>query len=573
MNQQLTGYPSIDKPWTKYYTQEEKTLQIPEGSMFDYLYERNKDYPDDIAMEYYGHRYTFKDLFHLIDRCCRNLSALHIGIGDIVTVQAISIPQSIILIYALNKLGACGNMLYPDAKATDVISSMENTQSKLLIVVDKIFEKYENDLPVDLGNTVILMNVAEEMSFLPRLIARKKAAYTRKNPGITAISWSQFMQGEGTAYAVSHDSQIPAFMLRTGGTTGIPKEVVLSSRNFNAVAEGTFYTKLCPKWERQKVYLLLLPPFIAFGIGSGIHHSLSFGTKLVISLDVSPSAISALFLRYKPNYVVAGTVQIEQLMIDLKNKKSDLHHIDLLAVGGEAMSSGFEDSLKEFLAEHRSNVIPIKGYGLTETAATVVAETIYANKKSSVGIPLAVCNMKVVDPDTGEELTYNKQGEICLSSPGVMQEYYKNPEATSDIIETIDGVRWLHTGDIGEISEDGLLTITGRIKRIIVCKEGIVYHKVFPQLLEDQFSKIPGVKEISIVGRNDPDTGNALVAFVVSDAGVDFGSVKKKLTEFAGQKLERFERPVEYVCMKELPRTLIGKVDFRNLEKQAAEAL
>lgn len=98
-----------------------------------------------------------------------------------------------------------------------------------------------------------------------------------------------------------------------------------------------------------------------------------------------------------------------------------------------------------------------------------------------------------------------------------MQGYYQNQKATDEVIEIVDGERWLHTGDLGYISEDGLLTITGRIKRIIVCKEGIVYHKVFPLLLEDQLSKLPGVKEISIVGKPDDAVGNVLVAFVVAE--------------------------------------------------------
>lgn len=569
----LTGYPSIDKPWLKYYSNEEKSMVIPEGSMYDYLYEKNKDYPNDIALIYYGHKYTYNKLFELIDRCCRNLSELGVKRGDIVTIQAISLPQVIVLIYALTRIGACGNMLYPDAKADEVISSMKKTNSHLLVVVDVLLSSYENDLPSSFDDKIILLNITDEMSFVPRQIARRKATYKHKNPKSNIITWKEFIGSDGNNYEECHDSMIPAFMLRTGGTTGIPKEVVLSSRCFNAGAEEIYWAPMCPRWKRQKTNILLLPPFIAFGIASGIHNALSYGVKTVISLEISPEAVTKQFLKHKPNYIIAGTVQIEQLMKDLITKPVNMSYIQMLCVGGESMNQSFEKNLRSFLIEHHCNAIPFKGYGLTETAATVTMETLQANKIGSVGIPLALCNMKIIDPETGKELTYNTPGEICLSSPGIMMEYYNNREATEDLIEVIAGEKWLHTGDIGIITEDGMLTITGRIKRIIVCKEGVIYHKVFPQLIEDKLTIIDGVLEICIVGQPNEEAGNIPVAFVVPNDKENFNQVKKALIEYCSANLEKYESPTHYYYMTKLPRTLIGKVDYLVLEKLAEEQI
>ncbi len=562
----LTGYPSIDKPWEKYYSEEEKNVTIPEGSMFDFLYERNCQYPKEIALEYYGNKISYCELFRQIDQCCRNLSALGIKKGDIVTVQSIPLPQVIELMYALNKLGACGNMLYPDAGAEEVIESMQKTDSHLLVVVDMILSTYEKDLPASFNDQIILLNVTNEMSFIPKLILNRKTSYKKTNINLRTITWKEFISGKGTDYQSSHDNTIPAFMLRTGGTTGIPKETVLTSKNFNAITEAAYRAHICSQWVRQKTDILLLPPFIAFGIGSGIHDALCFGLKTVITLDISPAAVSRLFLRYKPSYIIAGTVQIERLMSDLKTRKVDLSYIQMLSVGGEAMNLAFEESLRSFLREHNCNVLPLKGYGLTETSATVTMETIGANAPCSVGIPFALCNMKIIDTDTGKELPYNTTGEVCLSSPGIMQGYYKNPQATDEVIEIIDGERWLHTGDIGIISEDGLLTLTGRIKRIITCREDNIYHKVFPLLIEDRLAKIDGVHEISIVGRPDEVAGNVPVAFVVVDDQESYSEVEKRLRDYCMVNLQSYERPADYVCMKALPRTLIGKVDYRKLE-------
>ncbi len=567
----LTGYPSIDKSWEKYYSEEEKNMTVPKGSMFDYMYERNKGFPSDIALEYYGRKTSYGELFKLIDSCGRNLAALGVKKGDIVTVQTIPLPQVVVIIYALNRMGACGNMLYPDAKAKDVIASMEKTDSKVLIVVDKILSSYEQDLPPYFDKHIILLNIAEQMSFVPRMLAKRKLSYHQLNKEIKTNSWKAFINGQGIDYEENHDGTLPAFMFRTGGTTGIPKEVLLSSNNFNYVAEGVYHSRISDKWNRKKTSLLLLPPFIAFGTGSGIHHSLSYGTKLVITLDVSPAVIAGLFEKYRPNYITAGAVQIEQLVYDWDKRKASLEYVEMLAIGGEAITLTFEEKLQLFLKKHGCDAIPIKGYGLTETTGCVIAERIDAHKIGSVGIPLSLCELRIIDTTNGLDLGYDTAGEICISSPGIMQGYFMNQEATDEIIEEKDGIRWLHTGDIGTISQDGLLTITGRIKRIIVVKEGTLYHKVFPLLLEGQLVKIPGIQEICIVGRQDSETGNALVAFVVPKDMGAFQETERRLKDYCNTNLQSFEKPKEYIFLKEMPRTLIGKVDYRKLGQSQEE--
>ena len=209
----LTGFPSVDKPWTRFYTQTEKEAAIPEGSMFDYLYEQNKAYPSETAIEYYGRKITYQELFRSIDQCCRNLAALGIKKGDIVTIQSLPLPQVIILIYALTRMGACGNMLYPDAKAKDVVSSMKKTSSDLLIVIDKMLSGYETELPDSFRSTIILLNVADQMPFLPGMIVRKAAAYHQQNHKLHTITWKAFIGGKGEDYEENHDADLPAFML------------------------------------------------------------------------------------------------------------------------------------------------------------------------------------------------------------------------------------------------------------------------------------------------------------------------------------------------------------------------
>ncbi len=565
----LTGYPSIDKPWLKYYSEDALRAELPAGSMFDYVFRRNADHPKDIALAYYGNKISYQALFEKIDRCASGFSYLGVKKGDVVTVQAIAVPQLVAVLYALNKLGACCNMLMPDARAADVEHVMERTQSKLLVVVDKLLSSYEMEFSDAFDKPILLINVADEMGFPVRMFAKKKAAYTQQNGHLSTLIWKKFLALPVCEYTPNHDSDVPAFMVRTGGTTGISKEVVLTNRNFNSVAEAMFYTDMSHGWIRQHTNLNLLPPFIAYGIGSGLHHPLSYGITSIIVLDISPRAVGKLFAKFHPNYVMAGTVQAERMMRDLQQQKVDMSSLELMSVGGEAMSKKFELEYNKFLKEHHCKTFLTKGYGLTETSAAVIAETLCANALGSVGIPIPFCNIKIVDMDSGEELPYNNEGEIYISSPGLMQEYYKNPAATDEVIVEQNGVRWLRTGDVGSISQDGLLTITGRIKRMIVCFENDIYHKVFSKLLEEKLETVEGVSEIAIVGVADKASAHRLVAFIVPEHDCDVEALKERVMRFSSANFETYEQVHEIYCVDALPRTLIGKVDYRALEKEA----
>ena len=196
-------------------------------------------------------------MFRQIDKCCRNLTAIGVRKNDIVTVQSISLPQVVVIVYALTRIGACGNMLLPDAKVEEIVSSMNKTHSKLLIAVDKLYENYEENLPETFDKTIILLNVGDQMGLFPRLLTKRKTAYTKRNKKMHTLPWRSFLNGTGKNYEESHDSDCPAFMLRTGGTTGIPKEVVLSSKGFNAIAESTFSSNICIGFKRQHFLFVL----------------------------------------------------------------------------------------------------------------------------------------------------------------------------------------------------------------------------------------------------------------------------------------------------------------------------
>lgn len=323
-------------------------------------------------------------------------------------------------------------------------------------------------------------------------------------------------------------------------------------------------------FERKKRFLCVLPPFIAFGLTVTIHMPLSFGLQTALCIAADPTEIGSFVEQYKPNYIICGTAQAEKMMIALDTKRTDLSNLELLGVGGDALPIALERRMNEFLTSRKSKTRIIQGYAMSETSASSTAAVYTIHKQGTVGIPFVYTTIKVVGVDTMDELSYGQNGEICINTPCAMMGYYQNEKETNSILKRhSDGSLWVHTGDIGNIDQDGFVTIVGRIKRMILTQEGNVFHKVFPKILEDKFLEVKGVEAISIVAKQSKETTNDLVAFVVLDMITPEEEALVALDQFATENLERYERPKKYIFLNRLPLTTVGKVNYRMLEQEA----
>ena len=571
----LTGYPCIDKPWLKYYSEEAIHAPLPECTMYEYIRNNNKDHLEDIALVYFGRKISYKSSIAAIDQTAAAFVKLGIKRGDVVTIQSLSVPQVVYIIYALSKIGAVANLIFANDNAEAVKASLMETDSHVLIAMEPIFNAIKNDLNDADLDAAIVMRVQDEMDFVTKSIySIATKAKKIKTDGIIQ-SWDAFYAaGNGKTVDVLGCSGDPVIMVYTDGTTGKSKAVVLSNYNINAGALQYVYLG----FERQNTMLCALPPFIAFGITVTLHTPLAFGLKTALCVGADPTEIGGFVQKYKPNYIICGTAQAEKMMAAIQDKKIDLSFLKCLSLGGDVLPEKLEDKLNEFLIAHNAKIRIAQGYAMSETSAATAASTrtidttVY--KKGTIGVPLVHTNLKIVDPETGETLKYGQNGEISIHGPCTMMEYFKQPEETGKVLKIHDdGLLWVHTGDIGSVDEDGFITISGRIKRMILTFEDNVCHKVFPKLLEDEYAKCACIKAISIVGRGRKDESlvNDLIAFVVCEDGVSETFAQAELRKFAEEHFETYERPVQYVCLNQLPHTTIGKVDYRALEKEAAE--
>jgi len=209
---------------------------------------------------------------------------------------------------------------------------------------------------------------------------------------------------------------------------------------------------------------------------------------------------------------------------------------------------------------------------MTEICAAVcaTAQKDY-NKVGCIGIPFTHSVVAVFNPDTGEELGYNQEGEICMQGPHIMLGYYGNPNETQQMLKKHTGNQlWLHSGDLGSIDEDGCIYIKGRLKRMIIRSDGF---KVFPSVIETVILKNPYVSACCTVGMRDKSNsqGQLPLAFVVLNEQCDKTTAKEELLDLCKTELPEYAQPVDFVFVDSLPLTPIGKIDYRALEKQAEE--
>ena len=569
----LTGFPSIDKPWLKYYSEEAINAPLPECTIYEYLMENNRDYPEDIAIQYLGRKIKYGELFRQIDRTAAAFSALGVKPGEIVTVALPSIPEALYVVYALNKIGAVSNMIHPLAGEKEILHYLNEVQSEVAV----LFEGTYNIIKDSIGQTkvkqAVVVSAGESLPFGVKQLYFLKTPRVKLPQRSVFQSWRDFLAAGANTAAPSFqkDPHTMALISHTGGTTGEPKGVMCSDYNVNACMVQI----VCNfTYQRQGCCLSVLPPFINYSLVESMMAMFAIGYKVVLLPDYKPRQFSTYLEKYRPNIILSIPPYWEVLLNDEAVKKLDLSCLEQIYYGGEGMSVEKEAEISDLLLSCGAKTALCKGLGSTELVAGATQSFPDCNSLGSVGVPLGYTNCAIVDPETYEEKTYHQAGEICFSGPTLMLGYYNKPEATDEIVKIHeDGQRWLHTGDIGYLDENGVLFVTGRIKRILMTKgkEGNIT-KIFPDRIEKALATHPAVELCCVVGIPDEERINYPKAFVVTKAGViKDNALTEELLHLCKDKLPGYMVPEEIEYRSDLPRTPRGKIDYRALEEMAKE--
>ncbi len=567
----LTGYATIDKPWLKYYSEEEISSQLEPKTAYEYLYEKNKDHLDEKKINYYGNKISYKFLFDEIEKYRIAFINLGIKAGDVVSFTTITTPELIFSMYALNRIGAISNMIDPRTQGKGLRQYLNETKSKYLFSLGLFNEETKEGIKDTQIEKVFVINPTNYAPKVINLVATLAGKLQKANRGIYTDKIRPFNEFYDLAKKPlkedvkdkEYEPDYPVAITHTGGTTGFPKGVLHTNDNFNHISHQFENSGI--KLTRDDVFLNVTVPFVAFGIINAMHHFLSVGSNSIIIADYKPPMTAKLVSKYNPTIMLGAPSYFEGIL-DVKKAS----RIKYLIAGAEATKISFENEMNKKIERLGGKKRFIKGYGLTEVSAcATVASYNECNKVGSVGIPLVDTTVGIFNPDTYEEMKYGELGEVCISGPGMMTEYYNNPEETSKIIRTHrDGKQWVHSGDIGYIDEDGVLFITDRIKRIFT----INGFKIYPSRLENLITLLPEVSKCSVIGVEDGPNYKMVMHIVpaipISNNELD-SLVHKTIAE---SDLPNYYEPSEIIYKEDLPINHAGKVDVIKLKEEYIKA-
>ena len=556
-------------PWKDHLGDIPFTLEYFQGAMWEGVEIQAKERPNAVAMDFMGKAITYRELQKNIEACARSLRTIGIRPGDSVTIAMPNCPQGIYMFYAVNMVGAIAGMVHPLSSEKELEFYINETDSVLVVTLDQFYHKIEAIRQNTGLINVVIARIKDELSQPIKagymLTEGRKIAKIPDDAPI--IPWEDFMKiGRACSYnfKVHRTFNDPAVVLFSGGTTGVSKGIVLTNGNFNALGAQIVATN--PMFRKGDKMLAAMPIFHGFGLGVCIHSMLFVGGRCILVPRFTPKSYAKLMVKKRCNFVAGVPTLYEALLRLPKMEKADLSCLKGVFSGGDSLSIELKKKLDKWLYDHNSTIQVREGYGTTETVTACCLTPPHMHKEGSIGLPFPDTYIKIVKPDTDEELPYGEEGEILLSGPTVMKEYLKHPEETAQTLRThADGLTWVYTGDLGTMDNEGFVYFRGRSKRMIVTSG----YNVYPAQLENIFDSCDLVSMSCVIGVPDPYKMQKVKVFVVPASGVEpTEATKEEILKYASKRIAKYAMPKDLEFRAELPKTLVGKVAYRKLEEE-----
>lgn len=552
-----------ERPWIKYYQGMPDTLNYFNGSMYDYLEESALRNSSRIAYKYYNTEATYKSFMKKIAKIANALTQFKIVENECVTLCLPNTPESFALIYAINKIGAIANIVHPLSTTAEIERALKETNSSVLFCSDASMPKAKH---IKVKHFIMVPSNASLMGLLRTLYNIKERKNLKLEDGM--ISWEKFLsyKTEKDAY-VKRKNEDPAAIIYSGGTTGKPKGIILSNMNFNAMALQTI--NVCDKAVPGNTLLSALPIFHVFGLSIGVHSGFIGGMTSLIVPRLNTKKINKELKKYKPSVYPAVPSLLKMTLSDKDPGKTAFKDIKVLVVGGDYLSPELKKEMEKYLHNRGSDAVIKIGYGLSEatgfSCSTAPIDEKYANK-GALGVPNPDTMIKIFEPNSDIEKTPEDIGEICISGPTVMMGYINEEKETNKtLLLHNDGKIWLHTGDLGYMTKDGLFYYSSRLKRMIISNG----YNIYPIELEDIISKCKYVDSCTVVAVPHKIKNQTPKAVIVLKEGIeDTFEIRNEIKSYCFKNIARYAVPSEYEFRKMIPKTAIGKVDYRSLQKK-----
>jgi long-chain acyl-CoA synthetase len=547
----------LSKPWLKHYPQGvPASVEVPLKSVAQVFDEATERDPGRPAVVFYGRTLSYRELRDATDRLACALARLGVQKGDRVALYLLNSPQFIIAYFAALKCGATVTPISPVYTSHEVRHQLEDSGARVAICQDILYEKIEKT-GVALDH-VIVTNVGEYLPALKRMFSKKFDLPAAAN----VLSLQALLKAhppEPPRVVIDPKADLAALPY-TGGTTGNPKGVMLTHYNLIAAYTGAQSTFAAME-PGKEVILAFLPFFHIYGQVVIMLTGLLQGNLLVLFTTPDTEEILAAMERYKATVFYGVPTLYEYLKEHKDTDKVNWRRLKLILSGADTLH---ESTMSGWAKRTGSRIT--EGYGLSEACATSHINPIDRPKNGSFGCPVPNMQAGVVKPETLEFAAPGEIGELVLAGPNVMLGYWKKPEESARVFFDRGGVRWMRTGDLVRMDDEGYFHFYDRSKDLIKYKG----YSIFAKDVEDVLYGHPQVKSAGVIGVSDPSVGQRIKAIVVLQGDARGKVSEDEIKAYCRKQLADYKVPHIVEFRGELPKTDVGKVSRRELREESA---
>ena len=552
-----------NRPWLRFYGKVPHSLTYPQLTLYEALCATATRVPEAIAWDFFDTTSTYRQFVNDIAICADALAAVGLKAGDRLLISMPTSPQGVIAFYAANKLGALPALIHPLSTAPEIEHYLNISKARVVLTLDAFYATFAAVKPKLPLVTLILARIPDTLSPLRRFgFWLTKGRHILRVPADDRVRWwAELMSARHpVAVRTAGSTDDAAAILFSGGTTGTPKGILLSNRNF--IAEGMAVASWGGIGAGDSI-LAIMPIFHGFGLGVCVNAAFMAGGKSILVPVFTAQIVAKLIRTKRPNLLVGVPTLFDALSRDPSLQHADLSCLRATFSGADTLPRPVKQRFEALVRARGGNVQLLEGYGLTEAVSGIMATPVDEYREGSIGLPLPDMLASICRVGTGEELPPGEEGEICIAGPAVMMGYLDEPEATDEALRVhADGRTWLHTGDLGRMDSDGFFYFSARLKRMIKTSG----FNVYPAQVEAVLYQSPFVAEACVVGVPDPEQVERVKAFVVlKDPAKANAEMEKSLIETCRASLIKWSCPREVEFRRELPKTRVGKVDYKVL--------
>jgi long-chain acyl-CoA synthetase len=560
-------------PWLAHYDEgvPATLAPYPDRTLVDYLADAARERPNRPALLFKGATITYGQLDRLSDACASAFAALGVKRGDRVALLLPNCPQFFIAEFGAWKLGAIVAPLNPTYTEHELEGPLRESGVETIVTLSRFYSRVKSVQKRTPLRRIISTNIKEYFPPVLRLLFTLLRE-TRDGDRITLAPGDHDFahlllvnRGRRPPAAPLAPSD-PAVLLMSGGTTGTPKGVLGTHGAYVIAATQIKTWNASALRGSDDVSFLPLPMFHVYG-NVGVQ-SLAIVQNSAIALVPNPRDLPDLLAtvrKVKPTFFNGVPTLFNGLLNhpDVRAGKVDFTSIRLCFSGASALLAETKNRF-----ESMTGARIVEGYSLTEAMMALCVNPVKGpNKLGSVGMPLPDVDVRIYDADEGTRiLPPNELGEIAISAPQLMVEYWNRPDETAHVLREHadqDGTRrWLHTGDRGYLDEDGYLFIVDRMKDLIKTSG----YQVWPREIEEVIAAHAAVAEVGVAGIPDKAKGEMVKAWVVLRAG--HTATEEELRAYCREKLAPYKVPSKIEFRTDLPKTMVGKILRRALKDE-----